>query len=220
MPDGPDDTRERLLHAAGEVFAEKGFTSATVREICHEAQANVAAVNYHFGDKESLYIAAVQHAHCAQGESVQPDWPPNMPAELKLVEFIRQMMTDMIDRDRPTWQAALIMREMAQPTRACEELVKSFIGPKFAILSDILSELLPAGATERQKHLTAFSIVGQCLLYRFHRPVGRLLLGESEFNALFDLDLLTTHIARFCLTALGRELPALPAAPLAVEAAP
>lgn len=203
----PDDTRDRLLNSAGEVFAQKGFESATIREICTLAEANVAAVNYHFGDKESLYLAAVQEAHCDQGEPPKADWPPEMPAEQKLVVFIRQMVTDMLDRERPTWQIALIMREMAQPTRACEELVKSFIGPKFAILGDILSELMPATTTPRSKHLHAFSIVGQCLLYRFHRPVGRLLLGEEEFQSLFDVELLTEHIARFSLAALGKQYP-------------
>jgi len=220
MADGTDDTRERLLSAAGEVFAEKGFTSATVRDICRQAGANIAAVNYHFGDKESLYVAAVQQAHCARGEQADPNWPPDMPAELKLLEFIRQMMTDMIDRDRPTWETALVMREMAQPTRACEELVKSFIGPKFAILHEILTELLPPGVSQREKHLHAFSIVGQCLLYRFHRPVGRLLLGDSEFDAFFDVDLLTQHITNFSLAAMGRSLPASSAVPAARENLP
>jgi AcrR family transcriptional regulator len=47
-------TREALLEAAAQVFAELGFRAATVREICQRARANIASVNYHFGDKENL----------------------------------------------------------------------------------------------------------------------------------------------------------------------
>ena len=52
-------TRERLLDAAGRLFAEKGFDATGIREICEKADANVASVNYHFGDKEKLYEAVV-----------------------------------------------------------------------------------------------------------------------------------------------------------------
>ena len=52
--DKTPETRERLLEAAGEVFAERGFREATVRGICKRANANNAAVNYHFGEKEEL----------------------------------------------------------------------------------------------------------------------------------------------------------------------
>ncbi len=48
-------TKERILQAASNVFCEKGFDNTTVRDICTEADANVAAVNYHFGDKKKLY---------------------------------------------------------------------------------------------------------------------------------------------------------------------
>ncbi len=60
MSDKP--TPERVLASACEVFAEKGFRDATVAEICERAQANIAAVNYHFGDKSSLYNSCWRHA--------------------------------------------------------------------------------------------------------------------------------------------------------------
>ena len=80
-----DDTRHRLIESAGKVFAEKGFPSATVREICQLADANIAAVNYHFGDKEKLYIETVRQAQCARTEIAPlPDWSPDTAPEDRL----------------------------------------------------------------------------------------------------------------------------------------
>ena len=58
-----DDARTRMLNAAGPIFADKGFAAATVREICQQAEVNLAGVNYYFGDKERLYIETVKSAH-------------------------------------------------------------------------------------------------------------------------------------------------------------
>ena len=51
-------TRERILLAAQKLFSEKGFDATSVRDITTEAGCNVAAVNYHFGGKENLYVVA------------------------------------------------------------------------------------------------------------------------------------------------------------------
>ena len=56
------ETRERLLKAAAQLFADRGFKKVTVRDICRAARANVAAVNYHFGDKSGLYREVLQLA--------------------------------------------------------------------------------------------------------------------------------------------------------------
>src|SRR5690242_13872125 len=55
-------TREHLLEAAGQVFAEKGFERSTAKEICERARTNTAAVNYHFGGIEALYAAVLEEA--------------------------------------------------------------------------------------------------------------------------------------------------------------
>ena len=58
------DTKARIIEAAGQVFANKGFEAATIREICRLAQVNLAAINYHFGDKQRLYVGHVGDSRC------------------------------------------------------------------------------------------------------------------------------------------------------------
>src|SRR5687767_10607621 len=56
------ETRERLLSTAERLFAERGLSKVTIREICKSARANVAAVNYHFNGKKGLYDEVVRSA--------------------------------------------------------------------------------------------------------------------------------------------------------------
>jgi AcrR family transcriptional regulator len=200
-----DATHQRLLEAAEHVFAEKGFNGASIREICKQAGANIAAVNYYFGDKERLYIEAVKYAHrsCIQGGPF-PDWPPDMPAVQKLRDFIRVMVTRMM-QPQSVESLQLMMRELAQPTAACAEVVRDYIQPMAVKLCAILEELLPQ-MPRRQQALIAFSIVGQCLFYRHSRAVAALLVGEQEF-AQYDVDQVAGHIGNFTLRALGLEEP-------------
>ena len=55
-------TRKSLLDAACEIFARKGFRDTTIAEISKRAGTNIAAVNYHFSSKETLYVEAWRRA--------------------------------------------------------------------------------------------------------------------------------------------------------------
>lgn len=202
MAERLDDTRVRLLEAAGEVFAEKGFQAATVREICRRAAANVAAVNYYFGDKQRLYEEVLRYAHRSLAERSTPQWPPGMPAEEKLRGFIELMLADMEYEGSPTWKRRLMMREMTERTEACLGAMHAFIQPRKEALGAILDEILPADVSEVDRNLIAFSIISQCMVHRIHWPVVKLMVGDDTFRS-FDVARLTDHISRFSLAALG-----------------
>ncbi|GIW79160.1 MAG: transcriptional regulator [Gemmatales bacterium] len=207
MSDG-DDTRQRILTAAGYVFAEKGFQDATVRDILRRADVeNMAAVNYYFGSKEKLYLEVVRQAHMQRTQEVPlPQWPPGTPTEEKLAGFIHTMMTRMVKERTPGWQIQILMREVFHPTEACTEMVREFIRPHFEILLGILKEVTPPDISPKKLHLIAFSIVGQCLYHRIAQPVVALLVGDEEFRS-YDAESLARHIAEFSLAALGLKPP-------------
>src|SRR3954454_14888142 len=155
-----DTTRERIAEAAGEIFAERGFDGTTVRDICQRAGANIAAVNYYFGDKQRLYVESVVRAHCWRMQQARlPQWSDGTPAETKLADFITTFIRRVRTGPDGTWHTKLMVREMAHPTGACAELVQSSIRPQFEILLAILRELLPTDVGDERLQLPGFSIV-------------------------------------------------------------
>lgn len=199
------DARERLILAAQEAFAERGYEGATVRDICRAAGANIAAVNYYFGDKEKLYIEAVKRAHvCAGRMDTFPVLPPDTPPAEKLRAFIREMVTRMHAPASPT-AMKLMMREMADPGKAAHVVVTEFIQPVAFALLAILREMLPH-VDEQHLLMTGFSVIGQCLFYRQNRPVAELIFGKDAVNSLHP-DAVAEHVVRFTLAALGQAEP-------------
>jgi AcrR family transcriptional regulator len=196
-------TRQRLLEAAGETFAERGFRAATIRDICRRAGANVAAVNYHFGDKKRLYAAVLQYAHtCAlQKHPPQPADNVGMSAEDRLRAFVRSFLSRLLDEGRPAWHGKLMAREMVEPTEAMGALVENSFRPQFELLISIIRGLLGNGPNPEKEHLCARSIVGQCIFYRHGRAVIDRLdpaqrYGTEEVRQLAD------HVTDFSLAAL------------------
>lgn len=196
-------TRARLLDAAGEVFAEHGFRSATIRDICRRARANIAAVNYHFGDKRRLYTAVFRYAYDCALEKYPPDLnlSPACAPEDRLRAFIRAFLCRIFDEGRPAWHGRLMAREMAEPTGALDDLVEQSIRPQFELLQSIARELLGRRAGRPLVRSCAFSVVGQCLYYWHGQQVIRRLFPEQRFGPS-DVAQIADHIASFSLAAL------------------
>lgn len=195
-------TKERLLEAAGEVFAEKGFREATVRDICSRAGANLAAVNYHFRDKETLYAAVFEHARRYEQEHYPLEvFEGAGDAKERLAGYIRQFCLRLFDQGRPNWHVKLMSREMVDPTAELDTIVERAIRPKFELLCAIIGDFVGLPARHDVTELCAASVIGQCLHYHHAREVGKRLCAGWQDGPSF-LDDIVRHVTWFSTRAI------------------
>src|ERR1043165_5194937 len=125
-------TRERLIEAAGEMFAELGFHHTTVREICNRAGANIAAVNYHFGDKTGLYTEVVrQSMRAAQLDTVRVAFDQHASPENILRAVIKARLESLRSLDLSDWHFRIFAHELANPTPAMKLVINEAIRPLY-----------------------------------------------------------------------------------------
>ncbi len=196
-----EDTSQRLLQAAGEVFAEYGFRAATVREICERAGANVAAINYHFRDKETLYGEVIRYASKRVAETYPFDpEPKGASPEFRLRALVRTYLMRFFDQNL-AWYGKLICRELAEPTSFFERIVESDVRHYAQQLTETVREFVGHGISDEQLRMCSNSVAGQCLLYPYTRLILARLYPDDVMTADF-IDRLIEHITRFSIAGL------------------
>jgi len=196
---------DRLLQVAVEVFAECGFREATVRDICSRANVNVASVNYYFRSKEALYAQALAFAF-QEANRLYPQnaaLNTNLPPEQRLTLFIGNFLHKLLDDSHLGLHSKLIAREIADPTKALDEIIETAIVPQFALLEEIIQQILKVPSDKMVVKRCLLSIFGQCLMFKHSRSIidrlyPELIANESAIQASAE------HIAQFSLAALTR----------------
>lgn len=193
-------TAERVLESACEVFAEKGYQNATVADICERAQANVASVNYYFGDKEHLYEAVWRHAyeHAAEAHPLDGGLPDDAPAEQRLHGAVTAYLRRILSGDATGHFTRLVVREMAQPTRALDAIVAEVMRPQAEYMRGTVRDLIGGDVPEETVTRCMFSVISQCVSLAFNKPVRDRLQITREVGPAC-LEDLASHITRFSL---------------------
>ena len=214
LPGSDHATERRLLEAAAQVFADRGFEHATVREVCRRAGANVAAVNYHFESKERLYLetirAAMRLCHGTDTAAfLEFAARPGLSKEERLLGLVRRFAMNLLG-EHPEWHTRLIFQEMNRPTQATAVIVEEFLSP--ALPGDARGDrAVPRrDADDETLALHVMSLTGQVLYHRVAAPVALRLLGRDAYDAPL-VARVAEHIAGFTLAALeaGGAAPAL-----------
>src|SRR3984885_11207120 len=179
----PDDTRTKLLDAAGQVFAESGFQAATVREICSRAGANIALVNYHFGDKLELYTEVFRHSVGSSGKGIiNKAIGSSAPPEDAFRELIHAMLLRVFRADRPGWHFRLMMHEFAQPTPAMASVIDETMRPVYDRFRELISLMLGLPPDHDCVRLSTHSVIAQVVHYAHGRKVILRVWPELELN--------------------------------------
>lgn len=199
------NTHEKLLKAASEVFAKKGYRNTTVAEICRRAGSNVAAVNYHFGSKDVLYVAVWRNAFEVALRAYPPDGglPPDAPAEQRLRALIHSNLHRVLDAGRLGHAGRILMREMSDPTEVIRSVLRDVIRPLHERTRSIIKRLLGPKAGDREIGFCEMSVIHQCLALGFRRgrlPPG-IIKGRGKPTPEL-IDALVEHITCFSLAGI------------------
>jgi len=204
------DTRERVIAAAGELFAARGFHGTTMRDIAQRARVNLAAAHYHFGAKETLYLDVLR----AQFAELMAEFEQRgarlsagtaRRGRSALRELLRhrvEAMLALLLGPPPGLHGTLMMREMSDPSAALPDIVEQFIQPHRREMEAIVGGMLPELGREDVERCV-FSIVGQVFFYRNMLPALALMIERDELSAEWMRGA-AEHITEFSLGGMQR----------------
>ena len=173
-------TQARLLNAALDLISERGEDGVTLRELTDAADANVAAVSYHFGSLRSLCEAAIEHALDryldAQQDAVNTVGPESTLEELAAA-FARPMMRNLAAGGRGLAVLRIVARAAIDPPQGWERFDARFDGIRAAVLP-VLKANVP-DVKDQELILRARCVAGM-LNWLTLAPVSLELRNRSE----------------------------------------
>lgn len=207
------DSRKALLEAARKLFTEKGYDAVSTRELAESSGVNLAAIQYHFGSKEALFIETLRHlmagSSCANSqETLTGDIPSPHAAAVRLGTFITELLASFLRTEGPQ-PCRLMFREIfssasendAMFRTLVNTVVNDYIKPVDLALIRVLKMLSPKCSAD-ELALIVHSIIGQCSFYITHGPFIQLL-RQKQFQDSPNFEDVAQHITQFTLRALN-----------------
>lgn len=208
VQDLPQGTKRDIVVAAGELFAEHGLEGASVRTIAKKAGVHIAAINYHFGSKENLYLETLRYVVLCGGD-VRPGWVPLDDARMNstegLIEIIHEVVKEHFEAyfspDHPEWHVKLIFRSFLEPSQPMHVLTEELFKPDQEALRELFHRARP-DLTALQTRLWAITLTGQIAMFLFCKAPILTILAKDTYDPEF-IEAAARHVAQTTVDALG-----------------
>lgn len=180
-------TRDRLLYVACGIFSEKGYRDTTVAEICEAAQANIAAVNYHFGNKDSLYQQVWAHVLDVH-VPLEPD-PERLATRDGAVEQFFDYVVDRLEwLMRGDRLERLLRAEIVQPTGLVDDQREAAMQKTRQHFLDVINKIAESTLSADGIQLCCTSVLSQCRAFMAlaeldHSAEANFEMPEEEIRA-------------------------------------
>jgi len=203
----PDNTRKRLLMQAELLFARKGFAAVSVREITTAAECNLAAVNYHFGNKMNLYLSVFKERWVPRIHSVRKYFQGYLAKknDVDTSDIVRAFATAFLEGamtdDERRCHIHLMLQELTRPTEAISLVVEEVIRPMHHDIRELLRPTFPEKIDLEQLTLSIFSMISMILYFEFARPVVSLVMNQ-EFDPQYKSRVID-HIVSFTMNGIN-----------------
>jgi len=200
-----DDTKQRLLQAAIDVFGRHGFESSSTRMLAEAAGANLQSIAYYFGSKEGLYLAVAEYIADRIEERVSPialaireqigaapkGRLPKEQARALLLQMLTRVAHLLLHDESAPW-ARYMIREQMEPTAAFDHLYARVLSPSLDVVRVLVGSLLDRDPDSEQVRLRTMATLGQVLVMRaaratLMRQLSWHQVGNDELAAVDTL---------------------------------
>lgn len=194
--------REKLLDAAGELFAVGGFSGASVRQITAKAGCNIAAVNYHFGGKDNLYLEVFRRQlRDMTGRRVEvidkvmsgTEGEVNLQALLR--KFGQAFLEPLIEDSSTNRLMQLFIKEMHEQRLPKKVFMEEVAGPTLRSMREAMSKFCPS-LSDQEIVFCIISVIGQ-LVHLIHIRQWGFSNDESAGFVVPDVSQWIEHVVKF-----------------------
>lgn len=179
---GPHPTKERILEAAEEVFAERGFEGASTREIAAKAQVNISSLHYHWASKDALYIAIVARVLDSLRERVRQSFVADGEG-LDAHQLIERAMGGVFDffADNPH-AARILLRRIVDFTGPAGAEAKDALGPSWRVFHDWARDFTHGVISDADLNFVILAVQSVLLVTTLDSPYVSALRGGELSN--------------------------------------
>ena len=193
------ETRAQIIQCAGKLIAANGYASTTSKAICQAAKVNMAAVNYHFGSREGLYMAVLQesHTYLMNLDVLNKLYTSRQSPEKKIAALIDLYINSVLKEKN--WYVKVWARELVEPSPSFQEILQSSALPKLNLVVLIFAQYLELAVNDPRLYSCIFSTMA---------PFVMLYLGPRHFvqqhlDKIFNEDELISSLKSNAMNSLS-----------------